>query len=142
MPFGGAEDRPGSRHGYSFGSICSFRSIKRNGSQNSQKEGVRGRSNIADDFDYNSNESVEMLMMKSAKSANVGLVQIRPEANKRRHSGFGKLTKKSKPNWNNKLSKSNQLKKFKIMKSYFEDTDADALGDDGSHKKSLGSDND
>lgn len=138
MPFGGVEDRQ-SRHGYSFGSICSFRSIKRNGSQNSQKQGTRPNNQ----FDYDSNESVELLMMKSAKSANVDLM-IRPENNKRRNSVFGKVPKSylTKTNKVNKQSKARE-----IMRSYFMDTDS--IGDNGSetpknylkNNKSLGSEN-
>ena len=60
----------------------------------------------SNEFDYDSNESVELLMMKSAKSANVDLMD-RPENIKRRNSVFGKLSKSylTKTNKVNKQSK-------------------------------------
>lgn len=100
------------------------------------------------EFDYDSNESVELLMMKSAKSANVDLM-TRPENNKRRNSVFGKLPKShlTKTNKVNKQSKAAQ-KRGEIMRSYFKDTDS--IGENESetnfknfipNNKSLGSEN-
>ena len=119
--------KPGQRND-GFGSFGSFGSIKSSptNSKNSHISGfvMKDTKFVASDFD--SNGSVELLMMKSAKSANVNMSKsIKGEINK--YSGMIKLAKK-----NNKSKQSKA--RGKIIKSYFRE--AESLGhiDSGSNK--------
>lgn len=116
------------KNGYgSFGSVGSIQSSPKN-SKKSRKSGVVEK--IEADSDFDSNGSVELLMMKSTKSAKIHLNQTDLET--RRYSGLAMREKQAKPSRN--YHKANHVKSRRNMVGYFKDSESLGHNDSGSNK--------